>query len=148
MPDPNDLSPREMEVLALAWQCMETEPRIDNKKLAELTGYTEGSASVTLGKIKRKLKAKAAGSSGVVDTPRKAAAPRASRTPKSAKRGASDAAAEGTPTKKVKKASKPANDDDDDDEFANFSVKKEEVDAINTGADAFFQENADYAYHF
>jgi hypothetical protein len=67
MSDPNDLSAREMEVLALAWQCMESEPKvsspsstsrsstkkqhpaqyyqIDNKKLAELTGVWKASAS-------------------------------------------------------------------------------------------------------
>lgn len=81
-------SPREMEVLALAWQCFESEPKVRNrggwnggpsslrlftqsladyapqidiKKLARLTGYTEGSASVTIGKIKRKLKVHATG---------------------------------------------------------------------------------------
>ncbi|KAF3049154.1 hypothetical protein E8E11_006968 [Didymella keratinophila] len=148
MSDPNDLSAREMEVLALAWQCMESEPKIDNKRLAELTGYTEGSASVTMGKIKRKLKARAAESSGVVkNTPKKAATPRAPKTPKSGKRGAFEAAGEGTPTKKGKKASKPTNDDDDDndDEFANFSIKKEEVTDVNNGADAFFQEATAYA---
>jgi hypothetical protein len=30
MSDPNDLSAREMEVLALAWQCMESEPKVNN----------------------------------------------------------------------------------------------------------------------
>lgn len=90
-----------------------------------------------MGKIKRKLKLKAAGSSGVISTPKKAAVP---RTPKSAKRGASETAAESTPTKKSKKTSKPAVNDDEDDEFANFSVKKEEIKDINAGADSFFQE--------
>lgn len=28
MADPNDLSPREMEVLAFAWQCMDSEPKV------------------------------------------------------------------------------------------------------------------------
>ncbi|KAL1656736.1 hypothetical protein SLS61_000532 [Didymella pomorum] len=136
MSDPNDLSAREMEVLALAWQCMESEPK-----------YTEGSASVTMGKIKRKLKAKAAGSSGVVNnTPKKTATPRAPRTPKSGKRGASKAAGEGTPTKKGKKTSKSTNDDDDDDDdFAALSVKKEEVADIDNGASASFHEASHYA---
>ncbi|KAF1841562.1 uncharacterized protein K460DRAFT_293388 [Cucurbitaria berberidis CBS 394.84] len=72
-------SGREMEVLALAWQCMEGQPKvhaapsldaattfrvpydpfhdkIDMQKLARLTGYTPGSASVTFGNIKRKIK--------------------------------------------------------------------------------------------
>jgi hypothetical protein len=93
-----------------------------------------------MGKIKRKLKAKAARSSGVVNTPKKTAG--ASKTPKSGKHGTSEAAAQGTPTKKSKNASKPVNDDnDDDDEFATFSVKKEEVNEINSSADTFFQDN-------
>jgi hypothetical protein len=93
-----------------------------------------------MGKIKRKLKAKAARSSGVVNTPKKTAG--ASKTPKSGKRGTSEAAAQGTPTKKSKNASKPVNDDnDDDDEFATFSVTKEEVNEINSSADTFFQDN-------
>lgn len=101
---------------------------------------------MTLGKIKRKLKAKAAGSIGVVNnTPKKTATPRPARTPKSGKRGASEAAAEDTPSKKGKKASKPANDEDDDDEFADFKVKKEEVSDINAGADAFYQELSAHA---
>lgn len=91
-----------------------------------------------MGKIKRKLKNKAAGSTGVVNTPKKSATPRAPRTPKSGKRGATEDAAEGTPSKKSKKASKPANNDDDDDEFGNFTVKKEEVNDINAGGDTFF----------
>ncbi|KAF1934149.1 uncharacterized protein M421DRAFT_302 [Didymella exigua CBS 183.55] len=143
MSNPNDLTSREMEVLALAWQCMDTEPKINTKKLAELTGYTEGSASVTMGKIKRKLKLKAAGSSSVVNTPKKAATPHVPRTPKSAKRGAAEAVAGGTPSKKGR-TSKPANDDDDDEEFGKFSIKKEEVNDINAGADTF-QETSHYA---
>ncbi|KAI1542971.1 PIG-U domain containing protein [Pyrenophora tritici-repentis] len=49
-------TPREMEVLALAWKCMETQPKVDMNKLASLTGYTPGSASVTFGKIKQKIR--------------------------------------------------------------------------------------------
>ncbi|EFQ91521.1 hypothetical protein PTT_11612 [Pyrenophora teres f. teres 0-1] len=49
-------TPREMEVLALAWHCMESQPKIDMNKLASLTGYTPGSATVTFGKIKHKIK--------------------------------------------------------------------------------------------
>ena len=80
-----------------------------------------------------------------MNTPKKVATPRAPKTPKSGKRGASEAAGEGTPTKKGKQTNKPANDDDDDDEFANFSVKKEEVNDINAGADTFFQKVHSYA---
>ncbi|KAJ4374292.1 hypothetical protein N0V83_003033 [Neocucurbitaria cava] len=78
-------SPREMEVLAIAWQCMETQPKplnnltihylmrypealrttnppranntqVNMEKLARLTGYTPKSAQVTFGKITRKIK--------------------------------------------------------------------------------------------
>lgn len=28
MANPNDLTPREMEVLALAWQCMDSDPKV------------------------------------------------------------------------------------------------------------------------
>ncbi|KAK3076258.1 hypothetical protein LTS18_013494 [Coniosporium uncinatum] len=55
-----NLSEKEMRLLALAWQCFDNNPKIDNKKLAKISGYTEGSAQVTLGKIKRKLAAAAA----------------------------------------------------------------------------------------
>ncbi|KAG9205600.1 hypothetical protein G6514_007205 [Epicoccum nigrum] len=44
------LSPREMETLALTWQCFTTEPK-----------YTPSSAKFTLGVIKRKLKTMADG---------------------------------------------------------------------------------------
>ena len=118
---------------------------IEHTNLAQ---YTPGSASVTFGKIKRKLKAKASGTSGgstAAATPKKAAALRVPRTPKSGKRGATENAATGTPSKKGKKATKPAANDDDDEEFGNFDVKKEEVTDINNGADTFFQEATAYA---
>ena len=111
---------------------------------ADILQYTAGSASVTFGKIKRKLKAKAAGSSGApLTTPKKPAAGK-SRTPRSSKRGATEDAT-GTPSKKGKKATKPANNDEDEEEFSIFKVKKEEVADINNGADVFFQEATAYA---
>ncbi|KAJ4366655.1 hypothetical protein N0V95_000156 [Ascochyta clinopodiicola] len=143
MSNPDDLTTREMEVLALAWQCMENEPKIDTHKLAQLTGYTPGSASVTLGKIKRKLKNKAAGvTTSNPATPKRQINNRGPRsTPKSsAKRGAIEDAAAVTPSKKGKKTSKLSANDDDDEEFAVFNVKKEEAEDIASGADAFFQE--------
>ncbi|KAH6620452.1 hypothetical protein C7974DRAFT_234414 [Boeremia exigua] len=146
MPDSNDLTAREMEVLGLAWQCMDSDPKIDYTKLAQLTGYTPGSASVTFGKIKRKLKAKAAGSSAVSVTPKKAAGgiPKTPKTPKSGKRGATEDAATGTPSKKGKKASKAVNDEEED-EFDNLPIKKEEVAEVNAIADGFFKEATAYA---
>ncbi|KZM19675.1 uncharacterized protein EKO05_0004077 [Ascochyta rabiei] len=148
MSNPNDLTTREMEVLALAWQCMESEPKVNIQKLAQLTGYTSGSASVTFGKIKRKLKGKAAGvTTSNPATPKRQTNNRGPRSaPKSSpKRGATEEAAAGTPSKKGKMASKLAANDDDDEEFTTFTVKKEEVEDIANGADAFFQEAAAYA---
>ncbi|KAF2632758.1 hypothetical protein BU25DRAFT_453942 [Macroventuria anomochaeta] len=146
MSDPTDLTPREMEVLALAWQCMDSDPKVDYIKLAELTGYTTASAGVTFGKIKRKLKAKATGSSKVPATPKKSGnAVGRPKTPKSGKRSATEDAAAGTPSKKGKKVSNPANNDEDDEEFGNFNIKKEEVVDISNGTDAFFQEANAYA---
>lgn len=33
MSDPNDLTAREMEVLALAWQCMDNDPKVSTSSL-------------------------------------------------------------------------------------------------------------------
>ncbi|KAJ4326337.1 hypothetical protein N0V94_000012 [Neodidymelliopsis sp. IMI 364377] len=147
MSDASDLSAKEMQVLALAWQCMETDPKIDFAKLAALTGYTPGSANVTFGKIKRKLKAKAAATSGVPVAPKTPKKSTTATTPKSGKRGAAgiDGATADTPSKRSKKVSKPARDEDDDEEFATLKVKKEEIDDIAAGADVFFQEMNAYA---
>ncbi|KAF3004226.1 hypothetical protein E8E13_007217 [Curvularia kusanoi] len=142
--DPNELTARESEVLALAWQCMESDPKIDFTKLAQLANYTPASASVIFGKIKRKLKAKATGVSTAPATPKKSKSARQPRTPASAKRAAASDAADGTPSKKSKKAKKPASDDEDE-EFGNFTVKREEITDINEGADAFFKEAGEYA---
>ncbi|OSS44475.1 hypothetical protein B5807_10757 [Epicoccum nigrum] len=148
--DPNELTARESEVLALSWQCMETDPKIDFNKLAQLAGYTPNSASVIFGKIKRKLKAKAAGASSAPATPKKSTAntPKTPKTPKSGKRAAASEAVDGTPSKRSKRAIKKpaAGDDDEDEEFGKFTVKKEEVADISTGADEFFlQQVDDYA---
>jgi len=108
-----------------------------------MSQYTPGSANVTFGKIKRKLKAKAAGAPAVPATPKKATGGRP-KTPKSNKRGATEEpAAAGTPSKKSKKVTKPQSDDDE--EFVNFTVKKEEISDMNSGADAFFKEATEYA---
>ncbi|KAF2132106.1 hypothetical protein P153DRAFT_184310 [Dothidotthia symphoricarpi CBS 119687] len=130
------LSPREMEVLALAWQCMESQPKIDMTKLASLTGYTTGSASVTFGNIKRKIKllGESLSSNGPA-TPKKTGGPgRSKATPASTstsgrkkKRGAADNGAADTPSKKKKKAAHDYDGDDVDEEFVVPKVKKEEV---------------------
>jgi hypothetical protein len=111
--------------------------------------YTPGSANVTFGKIKRKLKAKAAAASGAPvppKTPKKNTTTTAT-TPKSGKRGAVgiDGAVAETPSKRSKKVSKPARNEDDDEEFAAPKVKKEELHDIAAGADVFFQDMNAYA---
>ncbi|TKA74012.1 hypothetical protein B0A49_04254 [Cryomyces minteri] len=59
------LSQRDTEVLALAWQCFETEPKIDYDKLAQLANYkTLASARVCFGGIKKKVQLLAAGAAG------------------------------------------------------------------------------------
>lgn len=111
--------------------------------------YTHASASVTFGKIKRKLKAKAAGSSASPSTPKKSAAAGATpkaKTPRTGKRATIDDAAAGTPTKKGKKAVQAADSDEDGDEMGKFLIKKEEAADVNASADAFFEEATAYAH--
>ncbi|OAL56525.1 hypothetical protein IQ07DRAFT_674709 [Pyrenochaeta sp. DS3sAY3a] len=125
-------SPREMEVLALAWQCMDTQPKIDYEKLALLTGYTKGSAAVTFQKIKKKIGDLGASISGVPipATPKKNNAGKAAATPKSG--GKRAATANESPTKRAKKTvgkkGKKVVDEDEEPEVEPMKVKKEEVD--------------------
>ncbi|KAF1913950.1 hypothetical protein BDU57DRAFT_328226 [Ampelomyces quisqualis] len=142
-------SPREMEVLALAWQCMESQPKIDMNKLASLTGYTPGSASVTFGNIKRKIKLLGEDlAAGGPATPKKGGGPGRSKstggTPKSTgKRGASKSvgADDESPTKRSRKTTAKMNrDDDDDEEIFAPRVKKEELADITSGANSFYDQ--------
>ncbi|KAI4936414.1 hypothetical protein J4E85_001744 [Alternaria conjuncta] len=139
------LSAREIEVLALAWQCVDPQPKVDMVKLAALTGYTPGSASVTFGNIKRKLKNMAAGASeDSPATPAKsrsggrARATTATSTPK--KRGATAAPSSASKRRAARQPSPSVsdgnNDDDDDDDFGLHGpkVKKEEP-AFDDGFD-------------
>lgn len=119
-------------------------------KLAQLTGYTPGSASVTFGNIKRKIKLLGEGvAASGPSTPKKAGGPGRSKagaaTPKSSgKRTSAAAGAEGadeTPTKRKKavpKKSTRAADSDSDEELAFRAVKREEVEDINAGANDLF----------
>ncbi|KAF2264383.1 hypothetical protein CC78DRAFT_601642 [Lojkania enalia] len=50
------LTPRDVEVLAIAWFCFIEEPKIDMDKFASMAGYTRKSAVVTIGNLKRKIK--------------------------------------------------------------------------------------------
>ncbi|KAH7406170.1 hypothetical protein DE146DRAFT_435652 [Phaeosphaeria sp. MPI-PUGE-AT-0046c] len=160
MGDKNDLTPRENEVLALAWQCFDIEPKVDMNKLASLTGYTPGSAAFTMGKIKRKLKNKTLGISASNPTPKKSQGRPRSTPSLSAKRGAAKRAAaatsedesEPTPSKKTKigGARKQRIDSDDDDELSGPRIKKEELADVTYGADHFFDQlqNAVGQYDF
>ncbi|OAL05847.1 hypothetical protein IQ06DRAFT_332238 [Phaeosphaeriaceae sp. SRC1lsM3a] len=156
-------SPREMEVLALAWQCMEAQPKIDMAKLASLTGYriassqTPGSASVTFGNIKRKLKLLGEGlAADGPATPKKGGGPgraKAASTPRSAgKRNRKSEDGEESQSKKAKEgaARKPHNDSDEDDELSVPRIKKEELTDVTNGASDFFDQlqNAAGQYDF
>lgn len=162
-------TPREMEVLALAWQCFESEPKVNNhhstrsrlahpstnhvlpqidiKKLARLTGYTEGSAGVTIGKIKRKLKTHAANNDDGDDGTTPASTPKKTpaKTPKSTgKRAASTAATQDTPAKKRKapqgSAPEPAVLQEEEEEEEEFKLKTEVVDDDEEGGyDGFYR---------
>ncbi|RAR01165.1 hypothetical protein DDE82_006737 [Stemphylium lycopersici] len=155
---PVTFTSREMEVLALAWQCMETQPKIDMTKLASLTGYTPGSASVTLGKIKQKIKL--IGNNAATNapaTPRKTGGgrPKTASTPlsssSSSKRGASAAMA--TPSKRPRKGvareeqcGDGGGDDDDEEDFgvAGIKVKKEEEVQVKDEAAAYHGDAGNY----
>ncbi|KAH7563490.1 hypothetical protein BM1_00537 [Bipolaris maydis] len=137
-------TPREMEVLALAWQCMETQPKIDMVKLGALAGYTPASASVTFGRIKSKIKLLGGslhdtpgtpGTPGMPGTPSKSTPKKKAATPASTPRkrkntaaAAAAAAADATPSKKGKMLRRE-DDVEDDDEVIKCDVpgvKKEE----------------------
>lgn len=129
-------------------------------KLASLTGYTPGSAGFTMGKIKRKLKNKTAGISTDNPTPKKSQGrPRTKSTPNSKKPGTSKRAAtteeddednvEETPSKRTKKgAAKNTRNEpsDDEEEYTNPTIKKEELNDIQTGADDFYTQASRYAF--
>lgn len=119
-------------------------------KLASLTGYTPGSACVTFGNIKRKIKLLGEGlAANGPATPKNGHAGKngGPKTPKSSgkrSKAATENVVEGTPSKRSKKASlkKRTADDDDDDEFLFGNVKKEELADITTGADDFYAQAA------
>lgn len=117
-------------------------------KLASLTGYTVGSAGVTFGNIKRKIKLLGEGlTADDQATPKKGGGPGRSKssitTPKSTgKRGAASKSAgddeSETPTKRSKKQKARDDDDDEDEEMFAPRVKKEELNDINNGAMSFY----------
>ncbi|RMZ69378.1 gpi transamidase component pig-u [Pyrenophora seminiperda CCB06] len=109
---------RDMEVLALAWQCMETQPKIDMNKLALLTGYTPGSASVTFGKIKQKLKllGEARSSSGPAPPKNGHRAQSASSAPSTPRKRTAATTTPSSSAKKAKQFEQTAEDEEDDEE--------------------------------
>jgi hypothetical protein len=126
-------------------------------KLARLTGYTEGSASVTFGKIKRKLKSHTSSLDGgntnalPTSTPKKNGGPGRGKvgTPGSGAGKKRNADGDDSPTKKAKatpKKSKKVMDDDDDDEFVTPKIKKEELAEVTDMAYDFYQQNTDGAH--
>jgi hypothetical protein len=120
-------------------------PQIDMNKLAFLTGYTPGSASVTFGNIKRKIKLLGEGlAANGPTTPKKASGSgrgKAGTTPKSTGKRGADKDGE-SPTKRAKKgaAMKRSNDESDDEELFAPKVKKEESADITTGANDFYDQ--------
>ncbi|KAK6086027.1 hypothetical protein SCUP515_00387 [Seiridium cupressi] len=126
------MSARDLELAGLVWQCFETDPKVDYKKLAEIAGFKNpATASACWLPVKKKLMAAASGATKA--------------TPKSAKRKKDEAAHEDeeeeTSTKKVraKASTKPktkatakaqvhsaANDELDEDKVAETG---EDIDA-------------------
>jgi hypothetical protein len=110
-------------------------------KLASLTGYTPGSASVTFGNIKRKLKLLSEVAASSPATPKKGAS-KSSTTPQSTGKRGAKMGDEESPTKRAKEtpAKKARNDDEDDDEYFIPKIKKEEANHITQGADVFYKQ--------
>ncbi|CAI6336013.1 unnamed protein product [Periconia digitata] len=88
------LSSREMEVLAMAWHCMDQEPKVDFQKLANLAGYkTKESAGVTFRNVMKKIKnsvpTPSGGTASVPATPKKPKTP-TTKTPNTNGAGSSN----------------------------------------------------------
>lgn len=131
-------------------------PQVDYYKLGAIAGYTPGSASVTLGKIKRKIAAMATDANGQTATGDKSASGAATTTPKTTpkKRGAgkADRNSNETPTKRAKTPKKgkaaaaaeaaPVKGEeetmDDEDERS--------AEGVLAGADAFMKHEYHEAY--
>lgn len=98
MSDKNAFSDREMQIMAMAWQCFTEQPKVNYDKLAKLCNFSNvKSASNAWGAIKKKLAAQGTGGDAADGT----------TTPKATKV---------TPKKRGKKAAEE--DDEDDDEEA------------------------------
>ncbi|PSN60695.1 hypothetical protein BS50DRAFT_593441 [Corynespora cassiicola Philippines] len=122
------------------------EIEINYAKLASLAGYTEASASVTIGKIKRKLKALTDGPTLPASTKTTPSTASRKKAPSSTTKGSASKpkSTAGTPTKNAKaKRSRLASDDEDmDEEFRNVRVKREEERDLLAGASDSFNRHA------
>ena len=114
-------------------------------RLAELTGYTVGSASVTLGKIRRKMKLHAEGASAP-STPKKPAGVSKS-TPKGTPKGTPKSSPkkrtvpDSTSGSPKKKKGKQVDNDDDYEEFHTPHIKAEEHKDLLRDAGEFLVKN-------
>jgi hypothetical protein len=114
-------------------------------KLAALTGYTTGSASVTFGNIKRKLKLLGEGLAAAGPTTPKKGISKSTTTPRSTGKRGAKVGDDVSPTKRAKKAPTKKvhdddNEDDDDDEHFIPNIKKEEVNDVTERANVFFEQ--------
>ncbi|TKA74948.1 hypothetical protein B0A55_04943 [Friedmanniomyces simplex] len=119
------LSTKQMEYLALAWQCFETEPKINYTKFAQVAGLKNARSAAELMRVaKNKLKAEYGSLSTGMQT---ANTPIKNATP--------------TPTPSKKRARKPAGDledggeghRDEDDQEESPTKKKVKVSAEKGG---------------
>lgn len=88
----NEFSSREQQLMAVAWQCFDGEPKVNYQRLAELTGMTNtGSAYNAWTKIRKKLAAQA-----------KTVTPKSTPRPMKKRNSGNTAAGKGRKSKKQK----------------------------------------------
>ncbi|KAI0376768.1 hypothetical protein F5Y04DRAFT_285570 [Hypomontagnella monticulosa] len=133
----SEITEKEAQVLATAWQCFRTQPEIDLPKLAKLTGYTNPrSVQNVLSAVKKKISAGLPADDEGPTTPVKNT-PKAKATPRKRKNiGGSDDdssdVASPTPAKRSRrklKISEPIVKDEDEDENQGENDLKEHADA-------------------
>ncbi|XDG09803.1 hypothetical protein ABKA04_009418 [Annulohypoxylon sp. FPYF3050] len=118
------LSPRDMEILALAWQCFETQPKVNYEKLAKIAEFKNANtASTCFGSVKKKIMS--ASKSSEPSTPTKSSgkqAAEAQTAPNSGKKRK-------LPTKSPRKGHPKTEEDGDDDEKVFKKKKKNQLKA-------------------
>ncbi|KAK5135032.1 hypothetical protein LTR08_005692 [Meristemomyces frigidus] len=91
------LSSKQMEYLALAWTCFETEPKIDYAKFAKLANLASPASARELMRVtKNKLKAEY-GAGGLQSASEKSSTPKKSTAKKNGDAGSACTSATGTP---------------------------------------------------